>query len=151
VSVPIAVFASGSGTNLQSLLDRFTNSEIAHIALVISDRADAAALQRARDANVDWLHIPVRDRPTDDVAHETLTALTAHDIQLIALGGYLRLVPSAVVERYRNRILNIHPALLPSFGGKGMYGTRVHAAVLDAGCTVTGGGQGGVIHLGRRG
>lgn len=138
MSVPIAVFASGGGTNLQALLDHLRNDDAAHIELVISDDADAFALQRARDADVATAYVDVRGRDLDDVAAAMLEALAAHDIQLIVLAGYMRLVPAAVIERYVDSILNIHPALLPAFGGRGMYGQRVHEAVIAAGCKVTG-------------
>jgi formyltetrahydrofolate-dependent phosphoribosylglycinamide formyltransferase len=138
VSVRLAVFASGGGSNLRALLEWFATDDSAHIALVVSDREEAGALQHARNAHVPTSHITVRGRDEDDVARETLAVLAAHDIELIALAGYLQLVPAAVIAAYRNRILNIHPALLPSFGGQGMYGIRVHAAVLAAGCAVTG-------------
>jgi phosphoribosylglycinamide formyltransferase-1 len=138
VSVRVAVFASGGGSNLRALLDRFSTDDTAQITLVVSDHDNAGALQHARNAGVATSHIAVRGRDPDDVADETLVVLAAHGIELIALAGYLRLVPAAVIARYRDRILNIHPALLPAFGGKGMYGLHVHTAVLDAGCTVTG-------------
>jgi phosphoribosylglycinamide formyltransferase 1 len=141
VSLRVAVFASGGGTNLQSLIDRFSfsdKSSALRVALVLSDREDAGALDRARAAHIDASVVAVAGRPPDYVARETLAALESSDIDLIALAGYLRLVPPVVVRRYRGRIVNIHPALLPSFGGKGMYGLRVHAAVLASGCKVTG-------------
>lgn len=138
MSVRTAVFASGGGSNLQALLDRFTGDDAARIALVVSDRADAGALSRAERAGVPAVHVPVRERGPEEVAESLLRVLAEHEIELIALAGYLRLVPSPVVSHYRNRILNIHPALLPAFGGRGMYGARVHAAVLAAGCTVSG-------------
>jgi phosphoribosylglycinamide formyltransferase 1 len=138
VSVRLAVFASGSGTNLRALLDRFSKDDAARVSLVVSDRDDASALRHAQQAGVPTSHIAVRQRDEADVARDTLAVLAAHRIDLIALAGYLRLIPPAVIERYRDRILNIHPALLPAFGGKGMYGLHVHAAVLAAGCTVTG-------------
>jgi phosphoribosylglycinamide formyltransferase 1 len=138
VSVRTAVFASGGGTNLQALLDRFADDDTARIALVVSDRADAGALRRAAAAGVPAVHIDVRGRSVDEAAAHTLDVLAAHDIRLIALAGYMRLVPAAVTQAYRDRILNIHPALLPAFGGRGMYGIRVHEAVLAAGCRVSG-------------
>jgi phosphoribosylglycinamide formyltransferase 1 len=143
VSVRTAVFASGGGSNLQALLDRFAARDQVDIALVISDRVDAGALQRAEAAGVSALHIPVKGRADDDVAADTLRALDAHGIGLIVLAGYLRLVPAAVTRRFRGRMLNIHPALLPAFGGKGMYGMRVHEAVIAAGCSVSG----ATVHL----
>jgi phosphoribosylglycinamide formyltransferase 1 len=138
VSVRVAVFASGGGSNLQALLDRFTDRNDVDIALVISDRSEAGALRRATTAGIAAVHVGVRDRTADDVARDTVRALDEHGIELIALAGYLRLVPAAVTAAFRGRILNIHPALLPAFGGRGMYGLRVHEAVLAAGCRVTG-------------
>jgi phosphoribosylglycinamide formyltransferase 1 len=138
VSLPTAVFVSGGGSNLQALLDRFASGGAARIALVITDRQGAGALQRAAAAGVPALHIPTGGRTADEVAQDTLAALHRYGIELVALAGYLRLVPAAVTQAYRDRILNIHPALLPAFGGHGMYGRRVHEAVLAAGCRVTG-------------
>lgn len=134
MSVRLAVLASGGGSNLQAILDRFATMEHVRCALVVSDRARAGALRRAEAANVPALHVPA-DAGSDAAL---LAALDEHRIDLIALAGYLRLVPARIVERYRGRILNIHPALLPAFGGAGMYGMRVHEAVLAAGCRITG-------------
>ena len=138
MSARLAVFASGGGTNLQALLDRFADDDAAKVALVISDVADAGALQRARAAGVRAVHIAVRGRHSDDVAADTLSVLEEERVDLIALAGYLKLVPAQIVARYPHRMLNVHPALLPSFGGPGMYGRRVHDAVIAAGCVVTG-------------
>jgi phosphoribosylglycinamide formyltransferase 1 len=140
VSVRLAVFASGGGSNLQAILDHFRSrgEAAAHVALVISDRDAAGALARARGARVAARVIAVRQRSEDAVAADTPAALDAGRIDVVALAGYLRRIPPAVVAAYRGRIVNIHPALLPAFGGEGMYGMRVHRAVLDAGCTVSG-------------
>lgn len=143
MTVRVAVFASGGGTNLQALLDRFGGpagpaGRVAEVVLVVTDREDAGALDRARAAGVPTRVIAARDRAADDVARDMLDALLAARVELIALAGYLRLVPTEVVRQFRGRIVNIHPSLLPAFGGKGMYGSRVHRAVLDAGCRVTG-------------
>lgn len=138
MSERLAVFASGSGTNLQALIDHFAETDAAEVALVISDRADAGALERARAAGIPTHHIPVQTRPIAAVTADTIDALEAARIDLVALAGYLRLLPADVVRRFSHRILNIHPALLPAFGGKGMYGGRVHEAVLHAGCRITG-------------
>ncbi len=137
----IAVFVSGGGTNLQALLDAFAAPPAAHVArvrLVVSDRPDAGALRRARDAGVPDVVVPVAGRPVDEVAADLLRALDAARIDIVALAGYLRLVPPAVVRRFHRRMLNVHPALLPAFGGPGFYGRRVHRAVIDAGCRVSG-------------
>ncbi|HET9950096.1 MAG TPA: phosphoribosylglycinamide formyltransferase [Longimicrobiales bacterium] len=128
-----AVFASGSGTNFQALLDRQTAEGRWQIVLLVSDRESAGALARAERAGVPTAVVPVAGRDPADVATDTLALLERHRVDLILLAGYLRLVPPEVVRRYEGRILNIHPALLPAFGGKGMYGERVHAAVLAAG------------------
>ena len=140
MSVRLAVFASGGGSNLQALIDRFNRSKDSpvRVTLVLSDREDAGALQRARAASIDASVISYVGRPVDFIAREMLSALDSADIDLIALAGFLRLVPAAVVRSYRGRIVNIHPALLPAFGGKGMYGMRVHRAVLERGNTVSG-------------
>jgi len=140
MTVRVAVFASGGGSNLQALLDHFHARALsaARIALVVSDRADAVALERARRANVPARVIAVAGRPAAAVEAETVGLLEAEEIGLIALAGYLKLVPAAVVARWAGRILNIHPALLPAFGGNGMFGIHVHRAVLAAGCLVTG-------------
>lgn len=136
----VAVLASGGGTNLQALLDRFNAAEspLARVALVISDRQDAGALERAGRADVPVRVIPTRQREPVEVAWAMQTAFEEHGIGLVALAGYLRLVPGDVVRRYRDRIINVHPALLPAFGGDGFYGRRVHDAVLASGATVTG-------------
>jgi formyltetrahydrofolate-dependent phosphoribosylglycinamide formyltransferase len=140
VSARIAVFASGGGTNLQSLLDYFGGAgrEVAQVALVVSDREGAGALERARRAGVEGRVIPVRGRAVDEVAEETLGVLREGGVDVVVLAGYLRLVPPEVVRAFRGRMVNIHPALLPAFGGAGMYGINIHRAVLEAGCTVTG-------------
>jgi formyltetrahydrofolate-dependent phosphoribosylglycinamide formyltransferase len=129
--VRVAVLVSGSGTNLQALLDTLNGSTIARIVRVITNRADAGALDRARRANV---ATTVLQNPAD--ANELLAAL--HDVQLVVLAGYLKLVPTAVVAQFRGRIINIHPALLPRFGGPGMYGHHVHEAVLANGAKQSG-------------
>ena len=140
MSLRLAVFASGGGSNLQALIDKFNRaaSPLLRVALVISDRQDAGALARARAAGIEAMHIQVTGRPADLSTREMLAALEFADIDLIALAGYLRLVPAAVLKRYPDRIVNVHPALLPKHGGKGMYGSNVHRAVLAAGEPVSG-------------
>jgi len=134
--VRVAVLVSGGGTNLQALLDALHESPLARVARVISNRPDAGALARARRAGVPATVL--RD-PGD--AAELLAALG--DAHLVVLAGYLKLVPAAVVSRFRGRMINIHPALLPDFGGPGMYGRRVHAAVLASGAKESG----ATVHL----
>jgi formyltetrahydrofolate-dependent phosphoribosylglycinamide formyltransferase len=125
------VLVSGGGTNLQALLDAFHDSPSARVARVISNRPDAGALERARRARVPTI---VLREPRD--AGELLGVL--QDIDLVVLAGYLKLVPPAVVKRFRGRMINIHPALLPDFGGAGMYGHHVHEAVLASGARESG-------------
>ncbi len=137
--ISAAVFASGSGSNLQALLDAEARGDAPwRTALVVSDRAGAGALERGRRAGVPTMVVPVRDRAPAEVARDTLAALDEAGAQAIFLAGYLRLVPADVVARFRGRIVNIHPALLPAFGGPGMWGRRVHEAVLASGARVSG-------------
>ena len=140
MSLRLAVLASGGGSNLQAIIDRFNTavSPLLRVTLVISDRADAGALARARAAGIEAMHVQVAHRPADLSTREMLAALESADIDLIALAGYLRLVPPAILKRYPDRIVNIHPALLPKFGGPGMYGLHVHRAVLTAGEQISG-------------
>ncbi len=139
MSMRIAVFASGGGSNLQALIDQFNGEQArgARVALVVADRP-CGALERADRAGIERSLIPVRGVDAHELALATLTALEGAAIDVVALAGYLRLVPAPVVERFRGRCVNIHPALLPAFGGPGMYGRRVHEAVLRAGVRVTG-------------
>ncbi|HET8713717.1 MAG TPA: phosphoribosylglycinamide formyltransferase [Gemmatimonadales bacterium] len=130
-AVRVAVLVSGGGTNLQALLDAFQHSTIARIARVISNRPDAGGLARARAAGVPTV---VLRAPGD--AGELLEVL--RDIDLVVLAGYLKLVPAPVVKQFRGRMINIHPALLPDFGGPGMYGRHVHEAVLASGAIESG-------------
>ena len=131
-NVAIAVLASGGGTNLQALLDQQLHP--GRIAAVGSDRVHSGALDRARLAEVPTF--VVADKGQD--AAGLLGNLRSYGAQLVVLAGYLKLVPKPVVEAFSGRILNIHPALLPGFGGAGMYGRRVHEAVLATGARVTG-------------
>lgn len=129
--VRVAVLVSGGGTNLQALLDALHDSPIARVVRVISNRPDAGALERARRANVAVTVLKNLNDPS-----ELHTALG--DAQLIVLAGYLKLIHPSIVARFRGRMINIHPALLPDFGGPGMYGHRVHEAVLASGAKESG-------------
>jgi len=132
----IAVLASGGGTNLQAILDHLDALGTAApgaVSLVVSDHADAFALERARRHGIAAVHLA---RAAGDGALEALLADDGAD--LVALAGYLCLVPASVVRRWTGRMLNVHPALLPAFGGQGMFGHRVHEAVLAAGARLSG-------------
>lgn len=137
-TIRVAVLASGSGTNLQALLDRFGEDGDASVRVVavIASSDRAGALDRARLHGVESHVLDPVDAGTDP---ERIAAiLDACEADLVVLAGYLRMVPARVVRAYRGRMINVHPALLPGFGGKGMYGLRVHRAVLEAGVRVTG-------------
>lgn len=132
----IAVLASGGGSNLHALfeyLDALGATAPATVALVASDRVGSYALERARLRGVPAIHLPAG---APDGALDAL--LAEHRIDLLVLAGYLRLVPAPVVRRFAGRLLNVHPSLLPAFGGHGMYGHRVHAAVIAAGARLSG-------------
>jgi phosphoribosylglycinamide formyltransferase 1 len=133
MTMRIAVAISGRGSNLKSLIEALEPGAAAEVVLVISDRVDAGGLSlaRARGISAEVLADP-------GYAEGWLELLERHAVELIVLAGYLKLVPAAVIGAYRGRIINIHPALLPDFGGKGMYGKRVHRAVLASGARETG-------------
>ena len=142
-ALPAAVLASGGGSNFQALLDAETGGAPWTIRLLITDREGIGALDRARRGGVPARVIPTKGRALADLSAETFAALEEHGISVLFLAGYLKLIPSQVIQRYRGRILNIHPALLPAFGGKGMWGHHVHEAVLAAGVRVSG----ATVHL----
>ena len=134
----IAVLASGGGSNLQAILDHLAalgEARHGNVVLVASNRPDAGALARAERAGIP--HVVLRSPHAPD-GLELGAALAAHRAQIVALAGYMRLVPPDVTAAYRGRMLNVHPALLPDFGGPGMYGPRVHRAVLQAGARLSG-------------
>jgi phosphoribosylglycinamide formyltransferase-1 len=132
----LAVFVSGRGSNLKAILDKIESGELknAEIELVISNNSDAGSLVLAEQHRITALHLSARQYPSQEAYEQALLELLRqHGIELILLAGYMKLLPANVVAAYHNRILNIHPALLPRFGGKGMYGINVHKAVLAAG------------------
>lgn len=136
----LAVFASGGGTNFQTLIDAVERGDLpCRLALCLSNKADAGALGRARTHGIPTA---VLDPGAfdDEAAYTTALhqTLERHAVDFIALAGYLRKIPTDVVRMFRGRMLNIHPALLPAFGGHGLYGRRVHEAVLAYGVRWTG-------------
>jgi formyltetrahydrofolate-dependent phosphoribosylglycinamide formyltransferase len=134
----IAVLASGGGSNLQAILDHLDqlgDRRSGDVVLVASDQPKAGALDRASGRGIAFSILKSKAVP-DGASLAAL--LDEHRIDLIVLAGFLRLVPEEVVRRYEGRVVNVHPALLPAFGGPGMYGRRVHRAVLEAGVRVTG-------------
>lgn len=139
----LAVFASGGGTNLGAILAAIDEGTLfARVDVVITDRPDIGALRKAEAVGIRTRILSPADFDNSETFGNGLLN-ELHDIDAIALAGYLRRIPENVVSAYRNKILNIHPALLPSFGGPGMYGRRVHEAVLGRGCKVSG----ATVHL----
>jgi phosphoribosylglycinamide formyltransferase-1 len=132
----LAVLASGRGSNLQAIIEHFDNlarERVAKVTLVASNRADSPALIRAATASID-----IANFNANDDGSELLALLRKFRIDLVVLAGYLKRIPSKVIREYAGRIINIHPALLPAFAGEGMYGARVHEAVIASGAEETG-------------
>lgn len=136
----IAVFISGGGSNLQALIDASKAGILSgQVVLVISSKQKAFGLERAKKENIPtFVFKPKSYDSVDSAADDLFDRLKDAGVEYIATAGYLQLLPEKVVRAYRNRIVNIHPALLPKFGGKGMYGHHVHEAVLAAGEKVSG-------------
>ena len=134
----LGALASGGGTNLQAIIDACKRGDLnAEVCVVISNNSGARALERARSEGIPTYHLSTVTHP-DSLDDEICRTLESYDVEWVLLAGYMRLMGAATLNRYRNRVLNSHPALLPKFGGKGMYGSHVHKAVLDAGESVTG-------------
>jgi len=130
----LAVLISGGGTNLQSLIDSIKMGKLsAKIVLVVSSRSDAYGLERAKNEKIETYVYKTKAYATEeDAAKALLEVLERKEVEYIALAGFLKMVPNMIIHKYRDRITNIHPALLPKFGGKGMYGHFVHEAVIAA-------------------
>ncbi|GAB1373619.1 phosphoribosylglycinamide formyltransferase [Bacteroidales bacterium] len=127
--INIAIFASGSGTNAENLIKHFSNSKYIKVVLVLSNKNDAPVLEKARNLNVPsytFSAFELNDTRLVD------TILDKYKIDSLILAGFLLKVPNRIIERYRDQIINIHPSLLPKYGGKGMYGLKVHKAVIEA-------------------
>jgi len=137
----LAVLASGRGSNLQAIMDHFENvarERVASVVLVASNRPDSPVLVRAATASID-----IATFDSADDGSELLNLLHKFRIDLVVLAGYLKRIQSNVIREYAGRIVNIHPALLPAFGGEGMYGPRVHEAVIESGAKESG----ATVHL----
>jgi phosphoribosylglycinamide formyltransferase-1 len=141
----IAIFASGRGSNFQAILSAIDAGLLpACITVLISNRSDAGALDIARARRIQTSHLSKKMFPSEEaLAEAMLNVLSQRRAELLVLAGYLEKIPLQVVRRYRNRIVNIHPALLPLFGGAGMYGHFVHEAVIASGMKVSG----ATVHL----
>jgi phosphoribosylglycinamide formyltransferase-1 len=141
----IAIFASGRGSNFQAILSAIDAGLLpARVTVLISNRSDAAALDIARARKIQTSHLSQKMFPSEEALVEAmLNVLSQQRAELLVLTGYMKKIPLQVVRRYRNRIVNIHPALLPLFGGAGMYGHFVHEAVITSGMKVSG----ATVHL----
>jgi phosphoribosylglycinamide formyltransferase len=133
--VNIAIFVSGSGSNCENIIQYFQHNEQVHIALVVSNRSDAYALVRAKKLNVSTAVLPKADFNNKD---KVLKLMADYRIDFIVLAGFLLMIPDWLISVYQRRMINLHPALLPKFGGMGMYGHHVHEAVRKANETETG-------------
>ncbi len=131
----IAIFASGSGSNAENIAKYFANSNYAKVSLIIANNPQAFVLERAKRLGIESMTITKSEFMAADTLIEELRK---RDIEFIALAGFLLLVPQKLIDAYPGRIVNIHPALLPKHGGKGMYGDRVHESVVAAGDTESG-------------
>ncbi|MBP3604161.1 MAG: phosphoribosylglycinamide formyltransferase [Lachnospiraceae bacterium] len=130
----IAVFASHGGSDLQAIIDGCKSKRIgANVSVVISNNGSSMALQRANNEGIPSYHLSAKKFGSEELlAEEILKILSKYQIDMIFLTGYMRMLHISILEKYNNRIFNIHPALLPKFGGKGMYGMNVHTAVIEA-------------------
>ena len=135
MTTKIAIFASGSGSNAENIVTYFKNNEKFEFSVILSNKADAFVHQRAKKLNIPSLTF---SREAFSDGKTILDLLQKEEIDYIILAGFLLKIPQAIIEAFPDRIINIHPALLPKFGGKGMYGDRVHRAVVEAGETESG-------------
>lgn len=131
----VAIFVSGNGTNCENIIRYFAQSTTIQISLVLSNKSDAYALTRAKRLGVPTIIVPKKDFNDASIL---LPILQSNDIDFIVLAGFLLMIPNFLIAAFPKRMINIHPALLPKFGGKGMYGHHVHKAVKAAGETETG-------------
>ncbi|MGB2697764.1 MAG: phosphoribosylglycinamide formyltransferase [Candidatus Zixiibacteriota bacterium] len=136
----LVVLASGGGTNLQLIIDNIESGKLnAEIKAVISNNSKAFCLERARKHNIPTIHLSHKMFNTaDEFDDKLLSILKENKVDLVILAGYMKILSPTVIRAYKNKILNIHPGLLPHFGGKGMYGMHVHEAVLKSGMKVSG-------------
>ncbi|WP_019227859.1 phosphoribosylglycinamide formyltransferase [Sedimentibacter sp. B4] len=136
----IGVLISGSGSNLQSLIDNVENGQIdGKITVVISNKIDAYGLERARKHNIKSVFVDQKNYQDSEIYNEAvIKELKSNGVELVVLAGYLKILSRNFIETYRNRIINIHPSLIPSFCGKGYYGLKVHEAAVNYGVKISG-------------
>lgn len=139
-SLCLGVLASHTGTNFQAILDRCLSGELpAHIGVVISNNSGSGALVRARQANIPTFHMSGKTHPDpDDLDAAMVRVLKQHHVNVVALAGYMKKLGPRLLSAFEQRVINVHPSLLPAFGGKGMYGLRIHEAVIASGAQFTG-------------
>lgn len=140
INIAVMVSSHGRGSNMQAIIDACRNGSInGQVGVVIGTRADSPAMERARSQGIPVVEVQPKSFPSDaEYASQLLKVFAQYKVDLICLAGYMRILPSEVVAAYRWRIMNIHPALIPMFCGKGMYGERVHQAALEYGVKVSG-------------
>lgn len=143
--INVAVLVSGGGTNLQAIIDFSADGNLVSgkLVKVISSRADAFAIERAKKAYIDWAVVERKGKTQQEFEKGIIEQLEACDAQVIVLAGFMSILSKEFTERYKDRIINVHPSLIPSFCGEGYYGLRVHQAALDYGVKVTG----ATVHL----
>jgi phosphoribosylglycinamide formyltransferase-1 len=137
----IGVLVSGGGTNLQAVLDAIKDGTItnAEVSVVVSNNKNAYALKRAEDNGINHVCISPKEFETREVFYDAfIKTIDEYQLDLIVLAGFLVAIPEAMIKKYRNRIINVHPSLIPSFCGVGYYGLRVHEAALERGVKITG-------------
>ncbi|MEM0115746.1 MAG: phosphoribosylglycinamide formyltransferase [Thermoplasmata archaeon] len=135
----LGVLVSGRGTNLQAIIDASKENKIkSKVVIVISNKKDAYALLRAEKEGIPNLFISPKNKSPEEYDMEVVKELKNYNVELVILAGYLKILTPKFIREYEDKIINVHPALLPSFGGKGFYGEHVHRAVIEAGCKISG-------------
>lgn len=135
----LAIFVSGRGTNFISILKAIKRGKLnASIKAVVSNKVDCDAVKFAKENNLDVFFVSEKSQPNFINYENLINELLNRNVELIVLAGFIKLIPESFIKRFENKIINIHPALLPSFGGKGMYGMKVHQAVFEKSCKVSG-------------
>ena len=138
-SASVVVLASGEGTNLQAIMDAIAKGELdCTVSLVVSDVRDARALERARNSGVPAVYLPREKRSQDEYSDAIWDLIRSYPHDFIVLAGFKRILSGSFIRAFPNRIINIHPSLLPCFGGKGFYGEKVHKSVIESGARISG-------------
>lgn len=137
--VKIAVLVSGSGSNLQTIIDHIEEKKInGEITVVVSNRSGAFGLERAKNHNIEGIFLSAKGLDDDEYSRELVKILKDRNVELVVMAGYLKIISPYFVEEFKNRIINIHPSLIPSFCGKGYYGMKVHEKAVEYGVKISG-------------